>query len=189
MKKPSKQELKSKLLLAKFQDEYFEDLTLNKFAKSKITAITFDDGSKVYDDLPYISIVRKYKIEVVAPLKNESAVALCDTENKIIKLYCGRYEKDKKITLLHEMIHAYDSELAKYPTWRDFVLIYLYNKLSNKLGRKRIDSILTLESHPEFYVNIAHNLLFVLKSLDLDLLLNKKLGSVFSYGRVKYFSI
>ncbi|MDP3697452.1 MAG: hypothetical protein Q8R55_05540 [Candidatus Taylorbacteria bacterium] len=187
MQRLTKQKLESRLLLAELEGEYFEDLTLAKFDKSNISAIVLEDGTKVYDNLPYIGIVKKYTIEVTTPPKDNGSIALCDIENKVIKLFRGRYEKSEKITLLHEMIHAYDHELMKYPTWRDYVLIYLYNKISRKLGRKRMRSILTLESHPEFLVNQNHNLLFVLKSLDLDLILRRKLGSVFAYGREKYF--
>lgn len=188
IKKLSKQEAKDKLLLAKLQEKYFDDLTLEKFAKSRITAVDLEDVGRVYSDLPYISIVRKYSIRVTNPAKGETAIGACDYENKVIKLYRGRYERSKTIIILHEMVHAYDSELSKYPTWRDFVLIYLYRKLSNLFGRKKINRIVFLESHPDFFVNTGHNILFVLKCLELDLRLKKKLGTVFAYGRSKHFN-
>lgn len=180
-------DIKSRLLLAELESKYFKDLTLKQFDESEISAVTLDDGSQAFSDLPKVSILGKYRIDIAKPPKSEPAVAICDWDKKVITLFRGRYEKHKEITLLHEMVHAYDHELVRYQTWRDYLLIYLYNKISDKLGKKRMHSILTLESHPGFCENMAHNLLFVLKSLDLDLMLKKKLGTVFAYGRAKYF--
>ena len=180
----------ARLLLAGLEEKYFKDMTLEEFSESKITAIYLEKRGLVYCDLPYISIVRKYSIHLVKPSGDVKSgeIGACDIENKKILLYEGRCEGCKKITLLHEMIHAYDAELSMYPTWRDFVLLYLYEKLANSfIKKKRLWKIIELESHPEFFIGIDHNPLFVLKSLDLDWRLGKKPGTVCGYGRKKYY--
>jgi len=188
--KLSKQALRSRFLLAELEGKYFDDLTLTKFEKSRITAVEVEGEGNFYSDLPYISIVKKYSIEVTTPRKKDANhTAECDYDNKVIRLFRGRHEKDKIITLLHEMTHAYDNELNKYPTWRDYLLLYLYRKLTAKLGRSRVNNMISLESHPDFFVSQGHNLLFVLKCLELDLRLKKRLGTVFAYGREKHFRI
>jgi len=189
MKRLTKQNLESRLLLAELEGKYFDDLTLAKFAKSPITAVEVEDEGKLYSALPYISIVKKYSIQIKTPgKKNGTFIAECDYDNKVIRLFRGRYEKSKIITLLHEMIHAYDNELKKYTTWRDYLLLYLYRRLTVKVGKKKIHKMISMEAHPDFYVGQGHNILFVLKCLELDLRLKKKLGSVFAYGRPKYFN-
>lgn len=189
LRKLSKQELKNRYLLVDLEGKYFDDLTLDKFSRSRITKVEVEGEGNYYSDLPQISIVKKYLIEIKTPGKKDANyTAECDYDNKVIRLFRGRYEKDKIITLLHEMTHAYDNELNKYPTWRDYLLIYFYRKLCARLGGGRVNRMISLESHPDFYVSQGHNLLFVLKCLELDLRLKRKLGTVFAYGRPKHFN-
>lgn len=183
----SKKERELYRLMCQFELEYFEDLTLKIFEKSKDFETTHDDGTVEYVDMPPISLDAEYKIRVEMASNKETANAQCDTKNRVITLFNGRYEKSKNITLLHEMIHAYEYKLRELMTWRDFVLIYLYKKMSKKIGMTKLRSILSTESHPWFFINTAHNLLFVLKCIELDIRLKKKLGSVLAYGRDEWY--
>ncbi|MDR0475507.1 MAG: hypothetical protein LBH43_17770 [Treponema sp.] len=84
------------------------------------------------------------------------------------------------ITLMHEMIHAYDDQMTHAQA--EILTIMLYNKLKCKI--KNLDLVLLawaqydnqkmLEQNGE----IAHEVLFLLKSLDLELRLELPVGTI-----------
>ena len=85
------------------------------------------------------------------------------------------------------MIHAHEQIIKdfKYRIFSENLLLQLYNKLSHKI--ENLDDI--IKSHSEFIhqsdmaVNSGeHGLLFLLKSLDLDIRFGFPLGTVFGYG-------
>ena len=80
MKNPSKKELEWRLLLAELEGKYFNDMTLTKFSRSRITAAEVEGVGRVYSEFPYISIARKYSIRLVDPIKGETVIARCDCE-------------------------------------------------------------------------------------------------------------
>jgi hypothetical protein len=84
------------------------------------------------------------------------------------------------------MIHHYDHELVESGL-RDFVLINLYDKLLRFISKKNLFEILCYETHQVFRIGASHSILFILKSLDLDIRLNKKLGTVMAYGKKKWY--
>lgn len=94
---------------------------------------------------------------------------------------------DKKV-ILHEMIHAYENILDNtcYSVLRENLLIALYRKLSTRIA----DLDQRVAAHSELYSQMKvmnsggkHDLLFFLKSLDLDIRCNYPLGTVCGYGR------
>jgi len=171
-------------MMCDYEEKYFEDLSLKMYEKSPVGIAQHLDGDIEYLDLnPSPHIV---KIRIIKPYKDEKALAKYTKEDRVISFFKGKYEKEKKITLLHEMIHHYDSELF-LNGMRDFVLIDLYNKILKLISKKNIFRILWTENNPLARINFSHNTLFVLKSLDLDIRLNKKLGTILAYGRKAWY--
>ena len=106
---------------------------------------------------------------------------ICDPKVNTIWIDAENLHND--ITLLHEMIHAYDSVLYKtFSAHRDYVVLKLYEKL--RITIPDLLQLITIDLHTG---NITHSLLFMLKSLDLDLRLDKPLGTVYSYGRERLY--
>jgi hypothetical protein len=90
------------------------------------------------------------------------------------------------------MIHAYEVILFENPLGRilrDILFVNLYNSLKPKI--KNLDTLITTHGHIYNQGKITreggyHGILFYLKSLDLDLRLGLKLGTVCGYGRDMY---
>lgn len=98
-------------------------------------------------------------------------------------------------TILHEMIHAHEFILEKRkPLLKEIVLLELYKNLKPKLNQKNIDIDTWIFNH----ANIPHNedladtggehdLLFFLKSIDLDIRCGFELLTVFGYDYTRNF--
>lgn len=90
------------------------------------------------------------------------------------------------VVILHEMIHLHEFVLEILPMYfHDAVLFCLYKDLKNKIN----DLDQRIEAHGNILnsssiANIGgtHDILFLLKSFDLDLRNGYKLGTVFGYG-------
>ena len=111
----------------------------------------------------------------------------CNTKNMTITI-APDFAEDNNV-LLHEMIHAFEylmEKLTGYSQLHDVVLLCLYNDL--KLKIPDLDDLITKHAHLLYGVDITehggrHDVLFLLKSYDLDLRLNLPLGTVCGYGR------
>lgn len=131
------------------------------------------------------------EIEYFEPTNNGVKVSLLeighaqyDRDTKEITISPEFVDNDS--TILHEMIHAYEDMLeSQISFYRDAVLFSLYSRLS-----KRIPD---LEEIIITHANIAnqqilnkyggvHDVLFILKSFDLDIKQGYQLGTVFGYG-------
>ena len=94
---------------------------------------------------------------------------------------------EKKDVLLHELIHIYEGVLDKLPKYYHDVLLYsLLKKLRNNIPD--LDDRIILHTHLYYGAEITnsggdHDILFFLKSLDLDLACGYPLGTVCGYGR------
>ena len=64
----------------------------------------------------------------------------------------------------------------------DFVLLKLYDALLPKIDN--LKKLISLDKHAEFR---EHSLLFILKSIKLDLELGYKLGTIYEYGRKELY--
>jgi hypothetical protein len=171
-----------------FEEEYFTDLTMAIFAKSDITRSVFKDGKTLYNNFDDFGLsIEDCAVRVMKPKVNETKVAYYSNTDNMITFLKGRYERRKRLVLLHEMIHAYDHRLTKWMFLRDYLLIHLYNKVGKKIGKKRLRSILVNETHTDFHIDTGHSIFFVLKTLELDIRLNKKYGTVLAYGRDKWY--
>ncbi len=95
--------------------------------------------------------------------------------------------QDDDSVLLHEMIHLHEYALTDgiYPVYADAVLWSLYRSLRDQIPA--LDDIITDQMHILNSSEIneaggAHDLLFMLKSFDLDLRMGYPLGTVYGYG-------
>lgn len=96
-------------------------------------------------------------------------------------------ENLRKSVVLHEMIHFYESTIERInPAINEFWMLMLYNKLKEQVAD--LDGLIL--GHGELFgldrlerSGGRHGLLFMLKSLELDLRLGLPLGSVFGYDK------
>ena len=93
---------------------------------------------------------------------------------------------DDDYVILHEMIHMHEFVLEIYPTYyHDAIRYSLYHDLRSKI--EDLDRRMERQGHIVMQEELAqfggvHDLLFLLKSFDLDLRMNYPLGTVFGYG-------
>lgn len=98
---------------------------------------------------------------------------------------------DDDLTILHEMIHLHEFVIDELPLYiHDMVLWALYQDLKQKIPQ--LDKLINSQAHmligsTLYHKGGLHDILFLLKSLDLDIRQNYPLGTVFSYGRTELF--
>jgi hypothetical protein len=98
--------------------------------------------------------------------------------------------------ILHEMIHAYERMLLldnsiSGQIFRDTLTLCLYNSLKPKINDLDIRILDHSHVSRQWRLNNTggfHGILFFLKSLDLDIRLGVKLGTVCGYGREEFVS-
>lgn len=111
---------------------------------------------------------------------------------------CGQYDRKNQImtispeyleddsAILHEMIHLHEGVINDLPLfYHDTLLFCLYKDLSKKI--ETLDEIIEKQGHllneqALYETGGLHDLLFLLKSFDLDLKKGYQLGTVFGYG-------
>lgn len=117
-----------------------------------------------------------------------------------LKGFGGKFDmKDHALTIdlsnigndavvLHEMIHLHEFVINDLPMiYHDAVLYCLYKDLASKITNlnERIEAHgHILNSNQIAMFGGVHDILFLLKSFDLDLKMGYKLGTVFGYGMV-----
>lgn len=88
--------------------------------------------------------------------------------------------------ILHEMIHLHEYVINELPLfYHDAILVCLYNDLSNQipvLHQRIMEHGHILNEQGLYELGGLHDILFLLKSFDLDLKMGYKLGTVFGYG-------
>ena len=93
---------------------------------------------------------------------------------------------DDDSVILHEMIHLHELVISLQPQFfHDAILFCLYKDLSKKICDldERIEAHgHILNSETIMGVGGVHDILFLLKSFDLDLRKGYKIGTVFGYG-------
>ena len=91
-------------------------------------------------------------------------------------------------TVLHEMIHLHEFVLNELQLFfHDVVIWSLYRDLVKKIPRldKIIENLCHIYNDESIYCyGGLHDLLFTLKSFDLDLRMGYELGTVFGYGKL-----
>ena len=111
------------------------------------------------------------------------------------KIVVDKRHINDKSTILHEMIHAHEFILERRkPLLKEIVLLELYKDLKPKLSQKNLDIDTWIFNH----ANVPHNedladeggehdLLFFLKSIDLDLKCGFEFFTVFGYNYYNIF--
>ena len=98
---------------------------------------------------------------------------------------------EDKACILHEMIHLHESVINDLPLYlHDMLLWALYGKLKAQIPK--LDEIISDHAHiltgsTLYSQGGLHDILFLLKSFDLDIRNHYPLGTVFAYGRADNF--
>lgn len=160
---------------------YFTDMSLNEngLLKDYITS-PLEDYIEAPEELLLHNPSSYFKI-CVDDLKN--CAGCVNVKDRILAI--DNHFVDKKEVILHEMIHAHEILLEENDTLlRDVLLFELYKKL--KPIYPNLDEI--IRHHANFYRynqtigdGGSHDILFLLKSLDLDNILGITPGTVFGY--------
>lgn len=164
--------------IERFEEDYFEDML---FKPNSICYYIFQFEIMGYS----FDLESNYYRFFVVDCLEDNAFGQTNHNDRTISII-ARHKNDSA-TILHEMIHAHEQIIKdfKYRIFSENLLLQLYNKLSHKI--ENLDDI--IKSHSEFIhqsdmaVNSGeHGLLFLLKSLDLDIRFGFPLGTVFGYG-------
>ena len=175
-----------------YENTYFDDI---RFEPDSITgdffAVEYQDDSrnwhKSYSDPPFCIDLTTAAVKIS---KIKRSAGRYHQKEHIIYIHPG-YKEDKQV-ILHEMIHAYENLLMsdnRGCILRDILFFTLYKNLKVKI--KKIDNLIQNHAHIYRQHDIIeaggfHGILFYLKSLDLDLRLGLKLGTVCGYGRDEF---
>ena len=185
-------------LVYDLSDEYFLDF---RFEEGTIVDIftkaesSIDDGETWIEDradvpeaLEYFSeLILKSYLYKVEPLSGDILGEVNHKEHSITIAPSVMSADDCKPHVLHEIIHIYEEVLDNLPKfYHDTLLLCLYNDLKNKITD--LDDRIISHTHVLYGERITrvggnHDILFFLKSLDLDIRCGYKLGTVCGYGR------
>lgn len=161
-------------------EAYFTDMSLNKNGLLKNYLASPLDNP--LDELLLYNPSSCFKV-CVNDLTGYGYAGCVNKQNRILAI--DNLSANKKEVILHEMIHAHEILLEeKSILLRDALLLELYNKL--KPIYPTLDQM--IKHHANFYrykQTVAdygeHDILFLLKSLELDDVLKVKPGTVFGY--------
>jgi hypothetical protein len=182
---------KLKMLAASYEEMYFKDMRFElKELKDRYFKYQMEFEGKletVYDDpaaTRSLSLLDEY-VFYHKEIEGRNLAGICDDEKREIWVDSKNVttEEDLKLTLLHEMIHGYESLL--FFGYQQILVLFLYDKLQKRIGKKRLDRMIRFDQNSVMW---KHTLLFSLKSLNIDLARRLPLGTVYSYGREDMFS-
>lgn len=150
-------------------------------SKNAETGEWIDDEISRPDELAYFSETWfSYKVEEL-----EDDYGYYDHEKQLL---CVSPEGlAEGTTVLHEMIHMHERIINELPIYfHDMLLWALYQKLRKSVPK--LDEIITNHAHlltqsSIYSIGGTHDIIFLLKSFDLDIRMGLPLGSVFGYGR------
>ena len=187
--KRTEAELELHRLAFSFEEKYFADLRLltSSVRRALFRCEWLVDGKwckRESDGHPDISIegwILKF-CRFRKPIDG-----LCNYKYRTISIKLGLDKKARRAALLHEMIHAYMFQLDLCPEFREWLLLDLHRRLSKRMRPARLQQYINLSTHT-VWLDRGHGVLFLLKSLDLDLRFKWDPGTVFAYGREEYFA-
>lgn len=93
---------------------------------------------------------------------------------------------------MHEMIHLHEAVINELPLfYHDMMIWALYRKLRERIDK--LDEIINDHAHllngtELFKQGGNHDILFLLKSFDLDIIKGLPLGTVFAYGKAEEYA-
>lgn len=152
-----------------FQKKYFQDIE---------DAVLMNVSADVRKLMPK-TVVDFYEWQFNIVDKNDNFSGECTGFWKVINIVPSRVTNR---ILLHEMIHSYESMLSDYKIEHEYLIVKLYQKLFPKIPN--LIEIIELDINKN---NREHTVFFLLKSLDIDLMLKLPLGSIYGYGREELY--
>jgi len=167
-----------------YDNKYFSDFNFKerKLIRDFVSYRAYYEEKRrwvnVTDDLYLDYEIKEWIVKIRDNLDDGDGI--CYPKDKRIELRRQNSKRDMKLVLLHEMIHAKESKFNEYI--RQYLSIYLMDKLKSK-NNSDLNKFLIKECHVTTYVPPAHSILFLLKSLDLDLRLKKSFGTIFGYSK------
>ncbi len=179
-------EAQLRLQAIKYEERYFRDLTLQeaRIRKRILRWEEEEDGRMVwYHHDTSITLGRRWIFRYCPP--QSGSCGDCNFEKRTIRIFQGFSPEEEKSTLLHEMIHAYESMLS--PTWNNWLLLDLNDRMRRVFGPRKVRRWIDLTAHI-MAEQSGHSCFFLLKSIDLDARLDWQVGTTFAYGRKSLFS-
>ena len=175
-------------LFISFQEDLFSDMI---FEKGSITGDFMLRNGKHLIFETGLSIDEQYFRFIVEDIEKYDAY----TDVNSRKIVVDKKHIKNKPTILHEMLHAHEFILEKRkPLLKEIVLLELYKDLKPKLNQKNIDIDTLIFNHANIPYNEdladaggEHDLLFFLKSIDLDIRCRFELLTVFGYDYTRNF--
>ena len=174
-----------------FDDMHFaSDSLVDKFINVKYGS---DNGDFVSGAIPIPDKIRYFDPQSfdyhIVPKESASFWGCYNQMERSLTLREDAFGNDA--VLLHEMIHMHEHAFEKVSRfYRDILFFCLYNDLKPKLEQDDIDldKLILNHSHVAEGQRITvlggqHDILFYLKSLDLDIKMGYELGTVCGYGR------
>ncbi len=139
----------------------------------------FDEVDKIQKSIS----INNWRFEV-AESNDNNELGYCDNVAEVIVIKkFSIIDGIADIVLIHEMIHAYEY-LLKKTGYDYYVVLQLYKELS--LFIKNLDNIINMDNHIIFK---EHSILFLLKSLMLDICFGYNFGTFYCYDRNNYFNV
>ena len=138
-------------------------------------------------EIEYFDVTTTCKIKVE---HLEEGCGQYNIETKVITITPDHVDSDS--TILHELIHVYEDMLeSQMSFYRDIVFFSLYTDLKKCIPD--LDTIIrdhanVLNQQSLNIIGGIHDILFLLKSFDLDIKQGYKLGTVFGYGMAEDLS-
>lgn len=177
-------------------EQYFEDMMFSPGTPAgeliKVKAKSLDDEEWVETelDIPELLSYPPYQFcRFIVAQPEDGSDGYFDRQNQVLCI-TSEYLKDDS-AILHEMIHMHEFVVNEYPIFYHEALLWsLYSDLKNKIPE--LDTIINEHAHI-LNENILyesgglHDILFLLKSFDLDIKKGYSLGTVFAYGRADDF--
>jgi len=169
-----------------FHDMMFEPGTSSgKLIRVKMKSPEEDEWSETDMDIPEYLTYEPYQFcRFIVSQPENGSNGYFDSKNQIICI-APEYSKNDSI-ILHEMIHMHEFVVNEYPIfYHDSLLWILYSDLKNKIPE--LDTIINEHAHilnetTLYECGGLHDILFLLKSFDLDVKKGYPLGTVFGYG-------
>ena len=173
-------------------ESYFDDMMLDKnsimYKYMRMLNNEFADDTN--NDTDALSLqAYNYRFEISADIQDERD-GYSNKSDRVITIKKSSVQNENVI--LHEMLHGHEQILLSINhIVRETLLVELYNKLKKEIPN--IDKIISIHANINHNLELSkiggeHDLLFLLKSLEIDLRRNNKLFTVFGYGYNEYFT-
>lgn len=174
-----------------YEYKYFKDMILElKYFKELNSVDTLNDNGEIEKwndcvEFPQISIC-DWRISEKRLRRCEGT---CKFNSLEIQIKSNQSKEKRLYAFLHEMIHAYEDTHYLYGRYLpELMLLYLYRKLEKELGKSKFNDMFETITG-SLFGNFGHSLLFILKSIDIDMRLKIPFGTIAGYGREKWLKV